>query len=132
MEGTLFEDRATVYEASTQSIRSELNLVDLPPTDITTQYTSDYVKYYPVTSLKGGSPIEFGFNAEGSSYLDLNNSFLHIVARVTRQNGASTLDTDDVAPCSNFFHNMFQNVVIYCNNTLIEDTGNQYANILSM
>ena len=133
MEGTVFENQATVYEDSSQSVRSELNLFELPVTDVTTQYTSDFMQVFPMTSLRQAfSPLEFQFSAEGSSYLDLANSFLHLVCRIVRQDGTPLLPTDDVAPCNNFFHNAFSNLQIYCNGTLISDAGNFYPTIANI
>ena len=129
----MFEEKATVYESSTQSVRSELMLFSLPPTDITTQYTSDYLQYYPITSLKQSySPIEFAFSSEGNSYFDLANSYLYLTCRIVRQDGTPCQPSDDVAPCNLFFHNMFSNLQIWLNGTLVSDSFGFYGTVANV
>ncbi|CAG7819868.1 unnamed protein product, partial [Allacma fusca] len=128
--GSIFDQRPTVYEGSEQSLRSELNLFTLPPTDVSTKNSSEYVPSFPLTSVREGfAPLEFLLLAENSGYYDLSDSFLSLTCRIVKQNGEECGDTNIVAPSSNFFHAMFQNLEVYVNITLVSDSSNFYPSI---
>ena len=133
MDNSILQQASTVWEDSRQSISSDLALFDLPPTDVSTYVESDYIKFYPVTSLKQeNSPIIFNPIVDGPVYFNFNDSFVFLKCRVTRSDGSKLQTTDDAAPCSLAFHNFFSNVTIYANSTLIHDSGNNYNLIANM
>lgn len=133
MDNSILQEASTVWEDSRQSISSDLALFDLPPTDVSTFVESDYIKFYPITTLKqANSPIVFNPIVDGPVYFNFNDSFVFLKCRLTRSDGSSLEKTDDAAPCSLAFHNFFSNVTIYANSTLIHDSGNNYNLIANM
>jgi len=126
----LFEEAPTVVEGSVQSIRSELSLFELPPTDISSLYSSDWTQCYPMVSLKEGyNPLEFLITTETSGYFDPSDSYLMVTARIVRQDGTLCDSTDVVTGSNLFFHTMFNNVEMYVNGSLVFDSGNFYPHI---
>ena len=127
---SVFEELPTVHEKSQESIRSELNIFSLPPTDVSSVTSSDFVQFYPrMTITDDFSPLEFVIQTEATSYLDLANSFLKLSCRVVQQNGAHCVATDKAAPCQLFFHAMWKSVEIYLNGQLISDSSGFYPYI---
>ncbi|CAG7818404.1 unnamed protein product, partial [Allacma fusca] len=125
---SVFERGATVYEGSTESIRSELALFDLLPTDISTQLSSDFIQAFPLVSIKEDfNPLEFQITLDTSGYLDPLDSFISLTCRIVNQDGTLCDEARDlVAPCNLFFQTMFSNLEIYLNGQLISDTSNFY------
>jgi len=125
----VFESQPTVYEGSQISLRSELNLFELPPSDISTLFTSDYVQYFPLVSVKDQySCVEFLITTETSGYVDPSDSFVAVSCRILQQDGEkiSSTETIKVAPSNLFFHAMWSNLEVYINGQLISDSSNMY------
>ena len=126
---SVFDQRPTVYEDFELSLRSELASMKLPPSDISCNYSADYLKFFPLLSVRDPyNPIEFIINSDSNSYLDLSDSFMHVVARV-RKGDDSVVDDNTVCPSNLFFQLMIKNVEIYINSVLIYDSSNYYAHI---
>lgn len=124
----VFDQRASIYEGSQQSVRSELNLGEIPITDISTEYSSEYLSVYPTLSIRDSNPIEFLISSE-SNYLNLFNSQLFLTCRILNQDGSNLGTNDHVVPCSNFFSNLWSNVEVYLNGVLVSDAANFYSTI---
>ena len=116
---------AFVHDCSCECMKSELDLFSLAPTQISVE-SSSYGEYYPLTSLLDGSSIEFDVNGSGDDYLDLNNTFLHVKAKITQANGNNLPADDVVAPINYFMHSLFSQVDIYLNGTQITSSTNTY------
>jgi len=125
-----FVETATVYPGSTQTLRSELNLFNLPGTDVSTLKSGELFPFYPQCSLKENyNPVEFVIQCETGSYIDFSDSTLAVTARIVRQDGTVCDATDKCAPSNLFFHTMFSNLEVYLNGVLVSDSSNGYEYI---
>jgi hypothetical protein len=74
---------AFIHEGSCECAKSELGLFSMPPTQ-TSVKSGTYVEYRPVSTLTNGSPIEFDNALSGDDYIDFANSYLHVKAKITK------------------------------------------------
>ena len=119
-------EKGSVYTDSAKAIRSELNLFQLPPTDVSTQSSTEYVQCFPLTSLKEDyNPLEFSWILD--TYGSLNESLLNLGVKIVKKEGTAC-EAADLACLSNlFFHALFSNVQLYLNSELVFDTSGTYA-----
>jgi hypothetical protein len=117
---------AFIHEGSCECAKSELDLFSLPSTQTSIE-SGIYVEYHPISNITGGAPIEFDVTATGDDYLDLANSFLCVLAKITRINGDDLDAADTVGPVNNFLHSLFSQVDVSLNGTLITSSMNTYA-----
>ena len=128
MESNFYGDKPTVFEGSTLSVRSELDLFSLPETNVSQLQSSDYAQFYPLLSVREpNNPIEFIINVGNNCYLDLNDSWLSITARIKKADGTVVPAGELVAPTNLFFQSMFCNLTVHLNGKLIFDSNNNYA-----
>ena len=128
--GSLFDNRATLYEDSKLSLRTELSSFSLPNTDISCLYSTDYLHVkssLPVREIN--NELEFLILVDNSSFVDLSESYLHLTCRITKGNGTDCDSNDFAAPSNLFFHLMFKNLEIYINGKCISGSQNQYPYI---
>lgn len=57
-----------------------------------------FVEFHPLYSLSPSAPIEFTVSGGGAEYLDFNNTYLHVRAKITRANGVALADNTDNRP----------------------------------
>ena len=69
-------------------------------------------------------PIEFTISGGGAEYLDFNNTYLHVRAKITGANGVALVDNTDVAHVSYWLHTLFSQVDVSLNNTLVSPSEN--------
>jgi len=116
---------AFVHDLSCECLKSELDLFSVPPTQTSIENGS-WVEYHPLSTLADGSPIEFEICGSGEDYLDFANSYLHVVAKLTKANGTD-LDADEaVGPVNLFLHSLFSQVDISLNGIQITPATNTY------
>ena len=128
MESNFFGDKPTVFEGSTLSLRSELDLFSLPETNVSQLQSSEYTQFFPLLSVREpNNPIEFIINVGNQCYLDLRDSWLSITARIKKADGTAVPAAELVAPANLFFQSMFCNLTVHLNGKLIFDSNNNYA-----
>ena len=116
-----------IHQSSSETVHAGLDIFSVPPTQTSIEH-GHYVEFLPLASIGSTSSIEFFINQKGASeYLDLSNTFLHVKARVTQEDGSDIPENADVAPVNNFFHSLFSQVDISLNNTLVTPSENTYA-----
>ena len=116
---------ALVHPQSCPCVKSELDLFSIPPTQNSVTHGS-WVEFHPMAALTSG-PIEFYISGSGDDYIDLNNTYLQVSAKVVKKNG-DNLDADDpVAPVNLWLHALFSQVDISLNEKLISASANTYA-----
>jgi hypothetical protein len=116
---------AFVNECSCPCPSAELDLFEVPPTQLTVESCS-VSEYHPITSLNDGSTIEFEFKGTGDDYVDLKNSFLCVKAKITKPAGGNLDANEATAPVNNFLHSLFSQIDIYVNGTLVTSSTNTY------
>lgn len=114
-----------VHSASCESVKSELDLFSVPPTQTSLEHGL-YVEHRPQSILSDSSPVEIVVVEEGDYYLDLSNSFLYVRAALVKQNGTNLPATANVAPVNNFLHSLWAQVDVSLSNTLITQSNNTY------
>jgi hypothetical protein len=118
-----------------------LDLFSRPPT---TASLSDiqHVSYKPIAAISDQSPIEFTISAGVDSYLSLCESTItlklqlldsagaHIAAPAAAAAGAAAAAAPPVdptiSPSCNYLHNLFSEVEVYANGTVISQNSNLY------
>ena len=80
-----------------------------------------------MSSLESGGPIEFLIPGSGDDYLDLANTMLHVLVKVTRANGDDLDLVDPVGTVNNWLHSLFSQVDVYLNGTFVTPSTNTYA-----
>ncbi|KAF4527679.1 hypothetical protein B566_EDAN012645 [Ephemera danica] len=72
-----------INNCSHECTKGELDLFLLPETQCSVE-SADYVYYKPISSLKNNAPIEFQIPASGDEYIDVGDTFLHVVASIRK------------------------------------------------
>ena len=116
---------AFVHDQSCECLKSELDLFSVPPTQTSIENGS-WVEYHPLSTLADGSPIEYEICGSGEDYLDFANSYLHVVAKVTKANGTDQDANEAVGPVNLFLHSLFSQIDISLNGTQITPATNTY------
>lgn len=122
-----FQNTATMFEGSEQSLREELTSMKLPRTDITCLYSADFMKIYPLqSSVDSFSPIEFLIQTDSTSMLDLYTTLFSFTCRIKKADGTAIPADETVALGQHFFSQLFRNVETSINDKLISDSCNLY------
>ena len=78
---------AFIHEGSCECTKSELDLFSVPPTQTSIE-SGTFVEFRPISTLTDGAPIEFDVTSSGDDYIDFENSYMPIKAKIQRVNGA--------------------------------------------
>lgn len=117
---------ALIHSLSTPSIRGEVDLFSIPPTD-TTAESSFYTEYKPtINIMDSDAKLEFRITGNSNQFIDIYDHFLHVTIKVVNGDG-SDLKDNDVSTCNNLLHSLFQQPDIYLNNKLISNANHCYA-----
>ena len=126
-----------LHERSCDCLKSELELFNVPPTQTSIE-SGFFSKYYPVTTLDRGGPIEFKITVDSEHYVDPAHIFLYTKSRILAQDGspipgeievsgAKAFNDDAVVFPINYFHaSRYKNVEIFLNNKMINQSDNLY------
>ena len=114
-----------VHTKSCESVHTGLDLFALPPTQTAVQ-DGLWVEYHPLATLAPGAPIEFAVSGATADYLDLSNTYLHVKAKVLRQDGTALPADAVVAPVNYWLHSLFSQVDVLLNDTLVTPSENTY------
>ncbi len=125
-----------IDEDSCDCAKSELELFDIPPTQTSIE-ESRFEPKYPKTSLVHGGPIEFEIVTGDEEYIDPNETFLYIKAKILDATGASLLepvaaadpipDKSMVFPIAYFIGTVFRQVEIKLSNKPVSSNEGMYA-----
>ncbi|XP_069077607.1 uncharacterized protein F54H12.2-like [Pleurodeles waltl] len=117
---------AVVHCASGECANSELDLFSLKPTQ-TSIKNSLFLEVSPLAALTLLAPIEFYVSGSTDMYLDLNNTLLHLVCKITKANITNIEDDAKVAPIAYLIATMFNEVDINPEDRLVTQSDNMYA-----
>ena len=101
-----FHNMAFVHRRSCEGVNSESDIFAIPPTQTRIE-EGLWLEHQPLTSLNSGGPIEFILPGTGDAYLDLENTYLLIRAKVVRGIGTDLADDTPVGPVNNWLHSLF-------------------------
>ena len=78
---------ALLHSDTMEVLKSELELFTISPTQTSIEETR-FVKYYPLTSLDRGGPLEFNIPSSDREYIDPQKVFLYMKIRILDENGS--------------------------------------------
>ena len=88
---------------------------------------AQWVDVHPLNNVSSDGPIEFTINGSSDEFLDLNNTMLHVRAKIVNAaGGANLVDSDKVAPVNNWLHSMFSDVILTISGQQVEGGSHQY------
>ena len=114
-----------VHHKSCESVHTGLDLFSLPPTQTAVQ-DGLWVEYHPLATLAPGAPIEFSVSGATADYIDLSNTYLHVIANVLRHDGTAAPAAAAVAPVNYWMHSLFSQVDVLLNDVLVTPSENTY------
>ena len=116
-----------IHPESCECAKSELDLFSVPFTQ-TSIKDSKWVEYLLLNSVsENRGPVEFLISGSGEEYVDLSETYLHIVAKITKPDGTDCTTSDDIGPVNLFLHSMFSQVETSLNERLVTSSSNTYA-----
>ena len=116
---------ALIHSMSEECVKTELDLFSLPLTQTSIEKCS-YQEIPPVSAISDTGPIEFFVTGSSEDYMDLNNTFIYMRAKITRANGAN-LPADAKVGFINYPGcSLFSQVDVMLGDTLISHSSNTY------
>lgn len=109
-----------LHKQSYECTKSELDLFEVPPTQISFE-NARIIDYFPLANIDNG-PIEFFISGSSDEYIDLSQTFLYVECEITPESGKTPKDV----PVNYFLHSMFSQVDVSLNETLISSSVNSY------
>ena len=79
-------------------------------------------EYAPLETIQPGMAIEFTVKGANDLYLDLNNSRLHVLAKITKEDGTN-IDANTATPINLTLHSMFREIGLKLNGRNLGDTS---------
>ena len=88
-------------------------------------------EYAPLATIQPGIVIEFTVKSANDLYLDMNNSRLHVIAKITEAD-RTNIDSNTASPINLTLHSMFREIVLEFNGRNVGDTSqlNPYRSVL--
>ena len=121
---------ATIGEDVTEQITSEVDLFGsiMQQNVIENEFNR---KYAPLATIQSGMAIDITVKSANDRYLDMNNSRLHVIAKITKADGTN-IDANTAATINLTLHSMFREIGLEFNGRNVGDTSQlyQYRSIL--
>src|ERR1700742_3001794 len=115
-----------LIEGSKPSFRSELDLSQVPMTDVGI-LNSSYQPCYTVANFKDqNNNLQFVIPSSNSHYYDFASSFLYLKLRILKQNGEKLGATDEVSGSHNMFASLFEGLEVSINSQVVSKSSNMY------
>jgi len=86
------------------------------------EYNTDH---FPIATIQAGAPIEIFVKGADGVYLDLNESYLTVQAKITKADGGNP-DAHTVGPINLPLHSMFKEVPVQLNGKDVGDPNSLY------
>ena len=112
---------ATIGGDVTKQITSQVDLFG----SIMQQNVIDYElnrEYAPLATIQPGMAIKFTVKSANDLYLDLNNSRLHVIAKITKADGTN-IGANTAALINLTLHSKFREIGLEFNNRNVGDTS---------
>ena len=115
---------ATIGNDVKEQITSELDLFEsiMQHNVIENELNREYAR---LATIQPGMAIEFTVKGATDLYLDLNNSRLHVLAKITKADGTN-IDANTAAPINLTLHSMFREIGSKLNGRNVGDTSQLY------
>ena len=121
-----------IHEKSQETVDSSLDIFS-PPSTKTSVLKGSTIEVDPVSGVDG-TVIDFHVKTNGSEYIDLRNTLLHVQCKViTSGNDVIAAGNDlKIMPINNFMHSIFASCEFGLNNhTMKSDTNYPYTSYMS-
>ena len=117
-----------MHAASSECLRSELDLWVIPPTQTALESTH-WVPHKPLTTLDSSSTVEFSIPGVGHEYIDPARTLLYVKAKIVKANGTDIVaaDNSDAAPVNYALHSLWSQVDVSLNQKVISHSSMTYA-----
>ena len=105
----------------TEQITSEVNLFGsiMQQNLLENEFNCEYA---PLATIQPDLGIEFTGKGANDLYLDLNNSRLHVLAKITKADGTN-IDANTAGPINLTLHSMFREIMLELNGQNVGDTS---------
>ena len=115
---------ATIGGDVTEQITSEVNLFGsmMQQNVIKNEFNREYAS---LATIQPGVAIEFTVKGANDLYLDLNNSRLHVLVKISKADGTN-IDANTAAPINLTLHSMFREIGLELNGRNVGDTSQLY------
>lgn len=119
---------AFLHSASTEALRTELDLWAIPPTQ-TVLEGGQWAHYKPVTSIEQSNTIEFCVPGTGDEYIDPAHTLLLVKGKIVKEDNSDFIATDanDAAPANYLLHTLWSQVDVALNQKLISQSSMTYS-----
>ena len=124
-----------LHPETCECVKSELELFTIPPTQTSIEGTR-FEKYYPLTSLNRGGPLEFKIHTGDKEYIDPENVYLYLQMQILGGSGEVLNDAEDAAddtpddsvvlPINNFHASCFKSIEVHLNGKPISSNDSLY------
>ncbi|KAK2180984.1 hypothetical protein NP493_417g02026 [Ridgeia piscesae] len=114
-----------VHQLSCEGVKANWILFSLPTTQTSIE-KAQWIEHRPIASITAGGPIEFLIPGSGDDYLDVANTYLFVIARITQANANNIEAAAEVGPVNNWMHSLFSQVAVSLNGTLVSPSTNTY------
>ena len=115
-----------VHEKSPPSLKEELDLFTVEPTQTAITDTSDIELSSTTTDLTAG-PIEFFYAGSSDKYLDVSSTRLYIKCKVTKRDGSGIDEAAKSTTANNLLHTLFAQADIFLNDRIIDPSISTYG-----
>ena len=116
---------ALIHNQSTECMKSELDLFTVPMTQTSIEKNT-YHEISPLAAITDTSPIEFFITGSSEDYIDLNNSYIQVQAKITKGDGANLAADAKVGFVNYPGTALFSQVDIILGDTLVSHASNTY------
>ena len=109
-------------DTSQNAIKGEADLFTVPPVQNTV--VENYCTEYRLTSFLGDlGPIEIIIPPSQDLYLDLNDTLLHVTAKIVKKDGSDLADTENVSVVNFPLHSIFESIIVSFNNKVVSNNN---------
>nr|XP_049596960.1 uncharacterized protein LOC125981132 [Syngnathus scovelli] len=117
---------ALLHFKSLKATLSSLDLFSPPLTQLSIE-DSSYVEFQPLSAIVDQDPIEFFIPGDGSKYLDLSDTLLHLRLKVTRRDGTNIPPQEQVSIVNFPINTIFSQLDISLGGRLISQSSAPHA-----
>ncbi|XP_067122532.1 uncharacterized protein F54H12.2-like [Centruroides vittatus] len=111
--------------------KSELDLFSTVSTQLAIDNTTEVIVHPVATISDSRAPIEFYISGSGENYIDLHSIYLHVQAKIIKNDGTDVSAEEKVAPVNYFLNSLFSQCSVFLNDKqIISQTNYCYRSIL--
>jgi hypothetical protein len=115
-----------IHENSPECTLGQLDLFKIIPTQLSLE-KSNFNEYFPISSIRKGSTIEFSISGDGDFYLDLSESLMYATVKITEADGSELKDPTHVKPTPLLLSSLFSQVDVFLNGKLLSSASDTNA-----